>query len=784
MLKVVFRQVTKDITKIIKMKNNQAYHLTQANEYFTQLIDAAETYKEEKGTFIKIGIDLVDENNIQNFSASDVTIDGNFSTINELVKYLLTTDDKSRDNFDNGMSDYDEEAKAIIERLENKAEIKKTTSNTKVKTTNKSFNPFKKLIKSTNRKLENVQDSIEFSSEKVEDSLINENTIKYEKSMTDNEYVEKENEDVPEEQEDDAVAGTETSEETAVEDEDNLPFVVNQNEEETEEVAKEVPPVVEESGHENNGFHDKNELFEERQITIPTFELVKPQFKKKELVDVASKDVQEWLNIKEYERVNLTNQAITDINESITNFYLKKKIENENTLKKYEEEYNNFDQELENYRNELMIDDQSKLESYFKEKESYIMNLNSNKEVEINNEIEAFKQSKNSELEKYRLDNEQVLNEDVEQKRSMLKEDYEKNMINKQAELENDFRKNKYNYQNELDNILNNSVKSLYEKHKGESYRNIVEFNKQVSVQLDQVREIAKQHEANLEKEKTKQKEIELEKNHLQDKEAERIQINNELKLVSEKKEKIIEENKKNENEERERRLLLDEQKQKDYHEAKMREIELKYTQSQKDELPAGNENKTFNKKKLVILLGLGFLLILITVLVLSTVNGAEKELSYSDYVEEDNYKAITNEYPDQVDNLSKQLYTNNDSEGLKVLAQNATNPTVDLRYHLSQRNYKEALEVLENVENINTLTDKELREIAELYINDRDYEKASQINSVLQDTEINRRLAESTYYEQYKENLESTIANSKEEENVENAKKELEQVNIILNSK
>ena len=780
MLKVVFRQVTKDITKIIKMKNNQAYHLTQANEYFTQLIDASQTFKEEKGIFIKIGIDLVDENNIQNFSASDVTIDGNFSTINELVKYLLTTDDKSRDNFDNGMSDYDEEAKAIIERLENKAEIKKTTSNTKVKTTNKSFNPFKKLIKSTNRKSENVQDSMDFSSEKVEDSLINENTIKYEKSMTDNEYVEKENEDV---QKDDAVAGTDTAEETAVENEDNLPFVVNQNEEETEEVAKEVPPVVEESGHENNGFHDKNELFEERQITIPTFELVKPQFKKKELVDVASKDVQEWLNIKEYERVNLTNQAITDINESITNFYLEKKIDNENALKKYEEEYNNFDQELENYRNELMIDDQSKLESYFKEKESYIMNLNSNKEVEINNEIEAFKQSKNSELEKYRLDNEQVLNEDVEQKRSMLKEDYEKNMINKQAELENDFRKNKYNYQNELDNILNNSVKSLYEKHKGESYGNIVEFNKQVSVQLDQVREIAKQHEANLEKEKTKQKELELEKNHLQDKEAERIQINNELKLVSEKKEKIIEENKKNENEERERRLLLDEQKQKDHHEAKMREIELKYTQSQKDELPAGNENKTFNKKKLLILLGLGFLLILITVLVLSMVNGAEKELSYSDYVEEDNYKAITSEYPDQVDNLSKQLYTNNDSEGLKVLAQNSTNPTVDLRYHLSQRNYKEALEVLENVENINTLTDKELREIAELYINDRDYEKASQINSVLQDTEINRRLAESTYYEQYKEDLESTIANSKEEENVENAKKELEQVNIILNN-
>lgn len=60
---------------------------------------------------------------------------------------------------------------------------------------------------------------------------------------------------------------------------------------------------------------------------------------------------------------------------------------------------------------------------------------------------------------------------------------------------------------------------------------------------------------------------------------------------------------------------------------------------------------------------------------------------------------------------------------------------------------------------------------------------KSFQINSVLQDTEINRRLAESTYYEQYKENLESTIANSKEE-NVENAKKELEQVNIILNSK
>ena len=208
MLKVVFRQVTKDITKIIKMKNNQAYHLTQANEYF------------------KIGIDLVDENNIQNFSASDVTIDGNFSTINELVKYLLTTDDKSRDNFDNGMSDYDEEAKAIIERLENKAEIKKTTSNTKVKTTNKSFNPFKKLIKSTNRKSENVQDSMDFSSEKVEDSLINENTIKYEKSMTDNEYVEKENEDV---QKDDAVAGTDTAEETAVENEDNLPFVVNQN---------------------------------------------------------------------------------------------------------------------------------------------------------------------------------------------------------------------------------------------------------------------------------------------------------------------------------------------------------------------------------------------------------------------------------------------------------------------------------------------------------------------------------------------------------------------------
>ena len=56
----------------------------------------------------------------------DLMIEDSPDTINELVKYLLTTDDKSRDNFDNGMSDYDEEAKAIIERLENKAEIKKT----------------------------------------------------------------------------------------------------------------------------------------------------------------------------------------------------------------------------------------------------------------------------------------------------------------------------------------------------------------------------------------------------------------------------------------------------------------------------------------------------------------------------------------------------------------------------------------------------------------------------------------------------------------------------------
>lgn len=779
MLKVVFRQISRSVTKVIKVKNNQAYHLTEANEHFKNIIEASETYREEKGSYLKIGLDLVDDNSIQHFSANDVSVDGSFSTIDKLIEYLLRTDDKSRDNYDNGMSDYDEEARAIIEQLKSVSEITSASNENNVKTTNKSFNRFKKIFRGQNKKInDQSKEVILANTEESQQDIVDEETLTYEKEVEESKSISEmpiqetiqdqsaEDIEVPAENRENEIPSFKSSDEPPQAVETEAPVVEEQSEEPEE--ASEV------------------KVSKTTNISIPKFELVYPQFKKSELDDIVSKDVQEWLNIKEYERVNLTNQAITDINESIHNFYLKQKTEHDEALIKYQTEHSDYSEILDGYKQDLMADDQSVLENYYKEKESYYNNLNSNKETEINNDIEAYRQRKASELEKYKLENEQSHNADVEEKRVSLRQAYDNNMSAKKSELDKKFQNSKNSYQKELDQNLKDSVQKLYQKHKGASYSNVVEFNNQVSQQLEQVRQIAKEYRLNIEREQTKQQELRVEERRLLDKASEKEKTENELKLINAQNEKLIQEKEKLDRDDRQRRLALEEQKQKDDHEAKMREIELKYKQkvahesSNVDQNPS--ENKV-NKNKLLSILGLIILIPLMLWFVSTMFQNANAD-TYDNYVEEENYEAIADEYPKQVEELSQELLTTNDPEALSELIEYTESPAVALRYHLASRNYQEALNTMESIDDMNVLTDEELNTIAGIYINERNYENAIEINRVLQNPEINRQLAESTYYEQYKEELESVIANSEDEDEVDNAEKELEQVRIILNDK
>ena len=171
----------------------------------------------------------------------------------------------------------------------------------------------------------------------------------------------------------------------------------NQKDKEINEVSNEAPEVEETEKPENTS-EERKEVNQNNEVSahivLPEFDYVVPQFKKSDLDDYVSKDVQEYLNIKEYERVNLSNESIRDLNVSMKQSYLELVKKNDEAIKQFDETYAPNENSLDQFKENIAIAQQNELEEYHDSLKQMNDQRYENKELAIQQDIDNYKKQK------------------------------------------------------------------------------------------------------------------------------------------------------------------------------------------------------------------------------------------------------------------------------------------------------------------------------------------------------------------------------------------------------
>lgn len=796
MLKVIFNNISKDERNIIKVKNNQPYYFKDANNYFRQLQEASIDLKDKKDKYIKIDITLVNADNVPVYKLADYELRGDYEAIDKLIIYYLNTQYVDPEEYDQGMSNYEDDKNELIKQIKDSLDVKSKTSESNVTTTNHKPNLFKRIFKSKSNKTDidqEVEQPFEETSTIDDEADTYENEehqdINQEINQTDTEDTVEKTDDIILKSDDDVEKDTKQTDETYNNDTERS-NEIDENELANKSVGEPVEeetlvevdnaPEVEETGRDTHDNHETKSLeTHNTHFKLPTFDYVVPQFKKSDLDDYVSKDVQEYLNIKEYERVNISNESIRDLNTSMKKSYLEFVKKNDEAIKQFDDTYAPNEHSLDQFKENIAIAQQNELEEYDANLKQINDQRYENKEISIKQDIDNYKKQKENELNQYKLELESSKNNDLEQKHVELREKMTTALKNKREEIDKLHNQNRVKYKNDLNVALLNNINTMYDEYKNKEYIDIKSFNEEVSNSLDKIREQAKLHQIEVEKERTEQNRLHLEKLKEQNENQLLKNKEHEQQAIEKQNENLLLEKEKEERAERQRRIELEEQTQKDKHEATMKELELKYQQNRNLYMtdPVDKSSTESDTKPLIWSIGT-LIFILIALLIY---NYLSDNTSYEALLEEESYATIASEYEAELPNLSEDMYKNNDDTGLSELTNHTNHPLVHFRNALANSDQETIIQIYESLNNTNELTDEELKEIAQIYISNRDYESATNINKQLNSSDINKQIAEMTYYEQYKTELEDTIENSDNDKEVERAKKELEQVNIVL---
>ena len=788
MLKVIFNNITKDERNIIKVKNNQPYYFKDANEYFKQLQEASIDLKDKQNKYLKIDIILVKDDNIPIYKLADYELRGDYEAIDKLIIYYLDTQYVDPEEYDQGMSNYEDDKQDLIKQINNSLDAESKSTESNVTTTNHKPNLFKRFFKSKSTKVDE-QDTVEVAQENTD---YGSETIENTKQNVEQSEVNK-----PEDEESSEVPAPQSENHNEVEKDESQTdeqynhdnhstdkSEENSNEEDktSTEDLNEAPEVEEQQlDIKNEAFNRETDTENEQtpHFVLPKFEYVVPQFKKSDLDDYVSKDVQEYLNIKEYERVNMSNDSIRDLNVSMEKSYLEFVKKNDEAIKQFDETYAPNEHSLDQFKENLIVKQQKELEEY----DDSLKQMNSqryeNKEVSVQQDIDNYKKQKENELNQYKLELESSKNNDLEKKHVELREKMTTALRNKREEAEQLHHQNRVKYKNDLNVALLNNVNQMYDEYKNTEYIDIKSFNEEVLSNLDKIRAQAKSHQIEVEKERTEQNRLHLEKVK-EEKENQLLKNKeNEQHAIDKQNENLLLEKEKEEREERQRRIALEEQMQRDKHEATMKELELKYVQHQNVGTVDDVQNTSISQTVKTVIGGLITLVLILIALIIY--NYMNDNTSYEALLEDEAYATIASEYEEELPDLSETMYKNNDNQGLLELTNHTNHPIVHFRNALANADQEAIIQRYESLTNTNELSDDELGVVAQIYITHRDYESATDVNKQLNSSDINKQIAEMTYYEQYKTELENTIENSDNDEAVEKAKKELEQVNIVL---
>ncbi|UBH16619.1 hypothetical protein [Macrococcus armenti] len=746
MLKVLFKNLPKEFQKISKLSNKQQYYISDVNDKFHELIEASDYEYKKNSQYLKISFDLINENGIQAFIVEDYIVDGKLKSIQDIVKYELDTQYIDENEYDNGMSNLEEDKKDLLNEINDSLEIKATRSNKSISRTKKpGIFKIKNFLHKKEKK--NEEETI-FPFEETPND-----TEEYIKPPVDEET-----------KTDIDINDVEDKKESVIEDEQT---------DEVNEVEKDIVvsqtimdhvenmEVVESKGSEEQHPSTTNET--KISFDIPQFQKQTPILSLPQSDDYFTKEVQEYLNLFEIEKTNIINNNIERINNSIITFVQEKTIEAEKELQNYVDLNKPTDDDLQDFKNALMQDHMRRLEKFKNSQTETFDNLMNKKKEQHDIEIEKFKELKASELEEYKIGLERSQKSEFESEisryRAIADEDIDRERM-KQSSI---FKENVDAYNQELLTATKESVYALYKKHEQETYPDVERFNKELTEEIQKIKSEITQNDLERKKEINKNEILNNERlekeniaNKLRNEEKSLKLKEEEIQSVNKKKEILLLEKEKAERELQERKLRLEEDKQEKEFEARMKELELKYNTKKQDGLK--NNNQTTNQKQSSNKGTKGFLSgVLASLLLGAGVYGGynayeEHQNSYSTLLNDKNYTEIAKEYPDRLNTLSLQLYKNRDYDALEKLSNATNNPFVTFRRDLATRNQEKIIKSFESLNDYNLLTNDELEHTANIYISKKELAKAEDINKQLNDERIQKKINEERKLTQKKE--------------------------------
>src|SRR5699024_3622123 len=192
-------------------------------------------------------------------------------------------------------------------------------------------------------------------------------------------------------------------------------------------------------------------------------------------------------------------------------------------------------------------------------------------------------------------------------------------------------------------------------------------------------------------------------------------------------------------------------------------------------------QSAPLDKKQMGLFAGAGAAAMLLVTL--SVQSMLSEDVTYAELIENQEYVEAYEEYPERYSDILNRTYENRHFDELQYLAdQEEENEEVsDLYMALSVDNTNAIIETYEGVQNKKVLSDDVLKAVADQYLLQQNVEGAKAVNTHISDNEYTQTIVDVQNNLAAKEELEQTIANSEEDEDVSEERQELAQINTLL---
>ena len=352
MLKVVFNKLpkVKDLYKYIKEKENitvsknQQYTFVDADKILKLMNESVlEDKKAKKSKFKEtpiVQVTVVNSDGIASIEPYSIFIDGNYRSLKKIIFKELDTTHIDPASFDNGQSDIEKEIKLLKEEIEKGYQVESAVESENAKIVKGSglglFNKFKS-------KKGNQSSKVDGDKEVQTEQSIEENNTQDVLSTTDKKLPEEEANTF----ETYNTSEISNEEKTPTEDEKVEQQEIPSNDENIEEKSQSLDETTEDETIAEKPDEPKKEEVEDQhevenklpKVEIPKIFKKEVTFKLPEQNDYISKEVTEYLNVKEYERVKKENEIIEQQNHELNELYLKLTKEQQNKIIDFSNEH-------------------------------------------------------------------------------------------------------------------------------------------------------------------------------------------------------------------------------------------------------------------------------------------------------------------------------------------------------------------------------------------------------------------------------------------------------------